>query len=54
MTFGYQCDENQSFETTDRVYDAGIDFYDAAEMHPVPPTVDTFGVTEEIVGRWLK
>ncbi|MEO2013865.1 MAG: aldo/keto reductase [Fuerstiella sp.] len=54
MTFGCQCDEKLSFEIMDRAYDAGIDFYDAAEMYPVPPTVETFGVTEEIVGRWLK
>ena len=54
MTFGCQCDERQSFEIMDRAYDAGIDFYDAAEMYPVPPTVETYGVTEEIVGRWLK
>ncbi len=54
MTFGCQCDEKLSFEIMDRAYDAGIDFYDAAEIYPVPPSVDTYGVTEEIVGRWLK
>ena len=54
MTFGTQCDEKLSFEIMDRAYDAGIDFYDAAEMYPVPPTSALFGLTEEIVGRWLK
>lgn len=54
MTFGCQCDERQSFEIMDRAYEAGIDFFDAAEMYPVPPSADTFGVTEEIVGKWLK
>ncbi|MEQ9408777.1 MAG: aldo/keto reductase [Fuerstiella sp.] len=54
MTFGCQCDERLSFEIMDRAYDAGIDFYDAAEIYPVPPSADTYGVTEEIVGRWLK
>lgn len=54
MTFGCQCDEKLSFEIMDRAYDAGIDFYDAAEVYPVPPTVETYGITEEIVGRWLK
>ena len=54
MTFGCQCDEKLSFEIMDRAYDAGIDFYDAAEMYPVPPAVETYGITEEIVGRWLK
>lgn len=54
MTFGCQCDEKLSFEIMDRAYDAGIDFFDAAEIYPVPPSVDTYGVTEEIVGRWMK
>ncbi len=38
----------------DRAYEAGIDFFDAAEMYPVPPSEETFGITEEFVGRWLK
>lgn len=54
MTFGGQCDEKLSFEIMDRAYDAGIDFYDAAEIYPVPPDAKTYGVTEEIVGRWMK
>lgn len=54
MTFGSQCDEALSFCIMDRAYDAGIDFFDAAEMYPVPPTVEAFGRTEEIVGRWMK
>ncbi|MCR9198586.1 MAG: aldo/keto reductase [Planctomycetaceae bacterium] len=54
MTFGCQCDEKLSFEIMDRAYDAGIDFFDAAEIYPVPPSVDTYGVTEEIVGRWMR
>jgi aryl-alcohol dehydrogenase-like predicted oxidoreductase len=54
MTFGEQCDEKLSFEIMDRAYDAGIDFFDAAEMYPVPPSAEKFGVTEEIVGRWMK
>ena len=54
MTFGCQCDEKLSFEIMDRAYDAGIDFYDAAEIYPVPPSVETYGLTEEIVGKWLK
>ncbi len=54
MTFGTQCDEKLSFEIMDRAYDAGIDFYDTAEMYPVPPTAELLGRTEEIAGRWLK
>ncbi len=54
MTFGAQCDEKASFEILDKAYDNGIDFYDAAEMYPVPPKAETYGVTEEILGRWMK
>jgi len=54
MTFGNQSDEKQSFRIMDMAYDAGVDFYDTAEMYPVPPDAKYVGVTEEIVGRWLK
>lgn len=54
MTFGGQCDESLSHAICDRASDAGIDFFDAAELYPVPPTAERFGVTEEIFGRWLK
>ncbi|MFK8050735.1 MAG: aldo/keto reductase [Halioglobus sp.] len=54
MTFGGQADEKTSFEILDRAYDAGIDFYDTAEMYPVPPDLKYAGRTEEILGRWMK
>ena len=53
MTFGLQCDEATSFAIMNRAFDAGIDFYDAAEVYPVPPKKELVGLTEEIVGRWL-
>jgi len=54
MTFGSQADEKMSLAIMDRAFDAGIDFYDTAEMYPVPPDAKWIGQTEEIVGRWLK
>ncbi|AQA17688.1 aldo/keto reductase [Halioglobus japonicus] len=54
MTFGNQADEKTSFAIMDAAYDIGIDFYDTAEVYPVPPEERYMGVTEEIVGRWLK
>lgn len=54
MTFASQCDEPLSQQIMDVAYDRGIDFYDAAELYPVPPQAETFGQTEEYVGRWLK
>ena len=54
MTFGLQADEKTSFAIMDRALEAGIDFFDTAEVYPVPPSAETFGLTEAIVGRWLK
>ena len=54
MTFGLQADEKTSFEIMDRALEAGIDFFDTAELYPVPPSAELFGVTEQIVGKWLK
>ncbi len=54
MTFGSQCDLATSHAILDAAFDSGLDFFDAAEMYPVPPTAESFGRTEEIVGSWLK
>lgn len=54
MTFATQCDADLSARMLDYAYDQGIDFYDTAELYPVPPRQETFGKTEEYVGRWLE
>ena len=54
MTFGSQADEAMSHRILDRSLDAGINFFDTAENYPVPPKEEWAGLTEEIVGRWLK
>ncbi|MEM9825593.1 MAG: aldo/keto reductase [Planctomycetota bacterium] len=54
MTFGTQCDKKISHAICDRAYDAGIDFFDTAEIYPVPPSEEKVGQTEEIFGKWLK
>jgi aryl-alcohol dehydrogenase-like predicted oxidoreductase len=54
MTFGSQADEAMAFRILDASVDAGINFFDTAENYPVPPKEEWAGVTEEIVGRWLK
>src|SRR5580704_14921979 len=52
--FCLQADERTSFAILDRAVDAGVDFFDTAEVYPVPPSEEKYGVTEEIVGRWMK
>lgn len=53
MTFGYQCDQQTSFEIMDEAAASGITFIDTADVYPVPVSLETVGRTEEIVGRWL-
>lgn len=53
MTFGHQCDEPTSFAILDIAAERGIRFLDTADVYPVPPSVETAGRTEEIVGKWL-
>ncbi|WP_304545755.1 aldo/keto reductase [Sulfurimonas microaerophilic] len=55
MTFGTQTpDEKVAFEIMDKAYDRGVNFFDTAELYPIPPNAKLAGLTEEIVGRWLK
>ncbi len=54
MTFGSQVDEKTAHRILDQSLDAGINFFDTAENYPVPPKEEWAGVTEEIVGRWMK
>lgn len=54
MTFGQQNNESEGFKQLDRALDAGINFIDTAEMYPIPPSAETSGETERIVGNWLQ
>jgi aryl-alcohol dehydrogenase-like predicted oxidoreductase len=54
MTFGSGADEATAHRILDRSLDVGINFFDTAENYPVPPKAEWAGVTEEVVGRWLK
>ncbi|MGI8553429.1 MAG: aldo/keto reductase [Dehalococcoidia bacterium] len=54
MTFGNQADEQASFAIMDRAFDAGVFFFDTADVYPVMPKPETVGRSEEIIGRWLK
>ena len=53
MTFGTQCDKTEAFKIMDKAYEAGVNFFDTAEIYPVPPSGKLGGLTEEIVGEWL-
>lgn len=53
MTWGRQNNEADGHEQMDYALDQGVNFWDTAEMYAVPPTPDTYGKTEEIIGTWF-
>lgn len=54
MSFGSWSDEAESFKIMDKAYDRGINFFDTAELYPVPPKKEDVGITETIIGKWIK
>ncbi|MBD1843425.1 NADP(H)-dependent aldo-keto reductase [Cyanobacteria bacterium FACHB-63] len=54
MTFGQQNTIEEAHQQLNYAIDQGINFIDAAEMYPVPPHAETYGVTETYIGEWLK
>ena len=53
MSFGSWSDKQESFKILDKAYASGINFFDTAELYPVPPRSDYAGLTEEIISEWL-
>ena len=54
MTWGIQNNQADADAQIDMALQAGVNFIDTAEMYPVPPSADTYGGTETIIGDWLK
>lgn len=54
MTWGRQNSEAEAFEQMDFALDQGINFFDTAELYPVPPHPDRYAHTEIIIGNWFK
>ncbi|GJM02137.1 MAG: aldo/keto reductase [Rhodomicrobium sp.] len=54
MTWGNQNTESEGHSQMDMALDMGVNFWDTAEMYAVPPTKETYGSTESIIGSWFK
>ena len=54
MTWGTQNTEKDAFEQMDYAVSQGINFFDTAEIYSVPPTSDSYGKTEAMIGNWLE
>jgi aryl-alcohol dehydrogenase-like predicted oxidoreductase len=56
MNFGELTDETAAFEIMDEALEAGINFFDTADVYGGPQSPDMeqgYGTSEEIIGRWL-
>ena len=53
MTWGMQNTESEGHEQMDYALEQGVNFFDTAEMYAVPPSADTYGKTESIIGTWF-
>ncbi|WP_141713054.1 aldo/keto reductase, partial [Streptomyces sparsogenes] len=56
MNFGWVTDEPTGFAILDRAVEEGINFIDTADVYGGPQSPDMtqgYGLSEEIIGRWL-
>jgi aryl-alcohol dehydrogenase-like predicted oxidoreductase len=54
MTWGQQNTEAEGHAQMDLALDRGINFFDTAELYSIPPSRETHGATERIIGSWFK
>ena len=54
MTWGTQNTEKDAFEQMDYSIRQGVNFFDTAEIYSVPPTSDSYGKTEVMIGNWFE
>ncbi|MBN1668817.1 MAG: aldo/keto reductase [Anaerolineales bacterium] len=54
MQFGWSADEALSFEILNAAYQAGVNFIDTADIYSRWVEGNPGGVSEEIIGKWLR
>lgn len=54
MTWGEQNTQEDAFEQMDYAVEQGVNFFDTAEMYPIPPAEKHYGDTERIIGNWMQ
>jgi len=54
MTWGRQNNEDEAHKQMDYALDQGVNFFDTAELYPVPAKKELYAVTEELIGNWFK
>ena len=53
MTWGTQNNQQDADQQIEYALAQGINFIDTAEMYSIPPTAESYGKTEEIIGDWI-
>jgi aryl-alcohol dehydrogenase-like predicted oxidoreductase len=53
MTWGNQNTQEEGFAQMDLTLDYGVNFFDCAELYPVPAEAKTYADTERIIGNWF-
>lgn len=54
MTWGQQNTEAEAHAQIEQALAAGVNCLDTAEMYPVPPRAETYTLTEQYIGSWLR
>ena len=54
MTWGRQNTEEEGHAQMDYAVEQGVNFFDTAELYPVPAGKEYHSLTEEIIGNWFK
>lgn len=54
MTWGNQNTEAEGHAQMELAFERGVNFFDTAELYPVPATAETYAETERIIGNWFR
>jgi len=54
MTWGEQNSEKDAHQQLDYAIANGVNFIDTAELYAIPPKAESYGLTEQYIGSWLK
>ncbi|TLP73224.1 aldo/keto reductase [Maribacter sp. ACAM166] len=54
MTWGNQNTQSEGHEQINYAVDKGVNFFDTAELYPIPAHEDRYADTEKIIGSWFK
>ena len=54
MTWGVQNNQTDANQQIAYALNQEVNFIDTAEMYAIPPSAETYGKTEQIIGNWLK